>query len=82
MPPHTTKRRATTYLETKKQNCQKIAPCGSLATKVLKEETFIQVGRKGRDRQLGWTGHAVRQWLEDQAVPHLHAVNLRGTIGE
>ena len=82
MPPHTTKRRATTYLETKKQNCQKIAPCGSLATKVLKEETFIQTSRRGRDGQLAGRVLPARQRLEDQVVPHLCVAKLGRIIGE
>ena len=47
-PPRTTKRRTATNLKTKNdQNCQKIKLYGSLATKKLKEETFIQTGRRG-----------------------------------
>ena len=30
------------------------------------EETFIQTGRRGRDRQLGWRGLEARWWLEDR----------------
>ena len=53
MPPCTTKRRTITNLKTKNnQNYQKIKLCGSLTIKELKE-TFIQTGRRGRDRQLG-----------------------------
>ena len=39
----------------------------------VKEETFTQTGRRGRDRQQGWRGLKARQWLEDWAVPHLCA---------
>ena len=31
----------------------------------VKEETFIQTGRKDRDGQPGWRGHVARQWLVD-----------------
>ena len=34
----------------------------------IKEETFIQTGRRGREGQPGWTGLVERQWLEDQAA--------------
>ena len=30
-----------------------------------KEETFIQTGRRGRDRKVGWRGFPARRWLED-----------------
>ena len=36
----------------------------------VKEETFIQTGTRGRDRQLGQREHAVKWWLVDQVVPH------------
>ena len=57
----------------------------------VQEETFIQTGRRGRDRQPGWRGLMARQqradqvgeqWLADQAVPHLHVGKPGGTTGE
>ena len=83
MPPLTTKRRTKKNLKTKNnQNCQKIELYGSLTTMELKEETFIQTSRRGRDGKWGWRGLVARQWLEDQAVPYLHADKLGGTSGE
>ena len=29
----------------------------------VKEETFIETGRRGRDRKLGQRGHMARHWL-------------------
>ena len=34
----------------------------------VKEETFIQIGRRGGDGQSGWRGCVARQQLEDWAV--------------
>ena len=58
----------------------------------VKEETFIQTSRRGRDGQLGvermlgkaWGGGPgqARRWLVDQVVPHLHADKLVVTTGE
>ena len=31
----------------------------------IKEETFIQTGRRVRDEQLGWRGHTAKWWLVD-----------------
>ena len=82
MPPYTTKRRATTKLKTKtNQNCLKIELYGSLITKV-KEETFIQTGRRSRDKKPGWRKLIASWWLEDWAVPHLPADKPGGTTGE
>ena len=90
MPPCTTKRRKTTNLKTKNnQNCQKIKLWKS-DNQGVKEETFIQTGRKGGDGQTGWSRLATRQWLVDQVrwwltewvVPHLHADKLGGTTRE
>ena len=82
VPPHTTKRR-TTNLKTKKQP---ELPENRIVWKSdnegVKAETFIQTGRRGRDGQLGWKGCTARWWLEDWAVPHLHADKLGGTTGE
>ena len=50
------------------------------ATKI-KEETFIPTSQRSRDGQLGWRLEA-RQWLVQQAIPHLHADNPEGTTGE
>ena len=55
----------------------------------VKEETFIQTGRRGGDRQPGWRGHTARQWLVDRvckatiadwAVPHSCMDKLGGSI--
>ena len=74
------------------QNCQKIKLWKS-DNQGVKEETFIQTGRRGRDRQLGQREHAARWWLEDGAregmrqqlvewaVPHFHVDILEGTTG-
>ena len=57
----------------------------------VKEETFIQMGRRGGDGQPGWKGLTARQWLEYQGgvdevavkvVPCLHVDKLRRTTGE
>ena len=48
----------------------------------VKEEIFIQTGRRGRDGQLGWRGLTARQWLADGAVPHSSADKPGGTTGE
>ena len=86
--PHTTKRRITTNLKTKNhQNCQKIKLHVSPTAKKLKK-TFIQSGRRGRDRKLGQRG---RNKVVDQAgeaaagrqdFPHSQSDKLGGTTGE
>ena len=48
----------------------------------VKEETFFQTGKKGRDGQSGQRGLAARQWLEDQTIPHLYVDKLGGTTGK
>ena len=57
----------------------------------VKEETFIQTGGRGGDRQPGreLAGKAAaggpgwaRQWLVEQVVPHLHADKPGGIAGE
>ena len=64
MPPHTTKRRTTTYLKTKNnQNCQKAEPYGSLTTKELKEKhSFRQVGGMDTGSQGGEDPQQNRIW--------------------
>ena len=66
--PHTTKRRATTYFKTKNnQNCQKIKPYGSLATKELKKKHSsrlvggVEVGSWGKENMR--QGGSWRTWL-------------------
>ena len=51
--PHTTKRKITTNLTTTKkpQNCQKIELYWKSKKQGVKEETFIQTVRRGRDGQ-------------------------------
>ena len=78
VPPHTTKRRTTTNLKTK--NNQKLPENQTVwksNNQGVKEETFIQTGRRRGNRQPVQTGCAARWWtcqarrqLEDQAVPH------------
>ena len=48
----------------------------------IKEETFTQMSRRGRDRQLEWGGLSARRWLARWAVPHLHGDKPGGTTGE
>ena len=50
-------------------------------SKRIKEETFMQTGRKGRDRQLGQRGLMARQQLVDQMVLHLCTDKLGETTG-
>ena len=70
LPPHTTKRRTTTNLKTKNnQNCQN--------NQGVKEETFIQTGRRGGDRQLGQRGCTARQQLKDEVAPHLCVITRK-----
>ena len=83
LSPRTTKRRTTTNLKTKKQlELPENQPLWKSNSQAVKEETFIQTGRKGGDGQLGWRGHMARWWLEDQAVPHLHVDKPGGITGE
>ena len=79
VPPCTIKRGTATNLKTKNsQNCQKILTVWKSDNQGVKEETFIQTGRRGRDELPG----RARQWLEDQVVPHLCADKPGGTSGE
>ena len=56
----------------------------------VKEETFIQTGRRGADGAAGWRGLVARWWLVDpvrrrlveQAVSHSRADKPGGTTGE
>ena len=48
----------------------------------VKEETFIQTGRRGRDRKLGQRGRTARWQLADLAVPHLCTDKLGGITRE
>ena len=47
----------------------------------VKEETFIQTGRRGGDGQLGQRGLTARWQLEDPELPHLRADKPGGTTG-
>ena len=47
-----------------------------------KDETFIQTGRSGGDRQPGQTGLMARRRLVEQVVPHSSADKPGGTTGE
>ena len=74
LPPHTTKRRITN-LQTNKQTKPELPENQAVwksDNQGVKEETFIQTGRRGRDRQTGgedaqqgssWWTRWVRQWL-------------------
>ena len=65
--PHIIKRRIITNLETNNnQNCQKNQTVWKSDTQGDKEQTFIQTGRRGRDRQPGQRGLTAGQWVEDQ----------------
>ena len=48
----------------------------------VKEDTFIQTGRKWGDRQPGQRRLPARWQLAEQAIPHLYADKLGGTTGE
>ena len=48
----------------------------------VKEATYIQTGRRGKDRQPGWRGHAARLRLAHQVVPHSPADKLGETTGD
>ena len=59
MPPHTTKRRTTTNLKTttkKKPELTENQTVWKSENQGVKEETFIQTGRRGGDGQPGWEG--------------------------
>ena len=67
LPPCTTKQRTATHLKTKNnQNWQKIELVWKSNNQGVKEEPFIQTGRRGGDGQPGWRGHEARLQLEDQ----------------
>ena len=62
--PHIIKRRIITILETNNnQICQKNQTVWKSDTQGDKEQTFIQTGRRGRDRQPGQRGYEARWWL-------------------
>ena len=50
--------------------------------KELKKKHFIQIVRRGRDRQPGWRKLMVRWQLVDPVVPHLHVDKLGGATGK
>ena len=73
-PPGTTKRRTKTNLKMKNnRNFQKNQTVWQSANQGVKEETFIQTGRSGGDRQPGWRESTARWQLAGMAVSHLHA---------
>ena len=83
VPPCTTKRRTTTNLEKKISRTARISNCMEKSNNQgVKEETFIQTGRRGRDGQPGWRGLMARWWLAEQVVPHLCVDKLGGVTGE
>ena len=66
VPPRTTKRK-TTNLKTKtNQNCQKNRTVWKSNNQGVKEETFIQTSRRGRDRQPGQSGLAATQLADPE----------------
>ena len=80
LPPHTTKRRATTNLNTKNnQNCQKIKLYGSLTTKELKKKhSFRLVGGAG----WGPGGQGAGWWTRQSHTFTLCPCKPRGTTEE
>ena len=48
----------------------------------VKEKTFIQTGRRGRDGQPEGRGLSARWQLAGRVILHLHADKLGGTTGE
>ena len=50
--------------------------------KGVKEVTFIQTSRRGREGQPGWRGHIAKWQLEDWVVPHSGADKPGGTTRE
>ena len=43
----------------------------------VRKETFTHTSRRGGDGQPGWRGLEARQWLAEQALPHLKADKLK-----
>ena len=83
VPPHTSKRRKTTNLNTRNNhNCQKNKLYMGVGQSRVKEETFIQTGWRGRDGQSRWRGLVAKQRLAEREVPHLRADKPGGTTGE
>ena len=67
VPPRTSKRRKTTNLNTRNNhNCQKNKLYMGVGQSRVKEETFILIGKRGRDGQIGWRGLKARQQLKDR----------------
>ena len=67
LPPHTTKTRTTTNWKSKKQpELPEYWTIWKSDNHHLEEETFIQIGRRSRDRQPRWRGHTPRWNLDDQ----------------
>ena len=82
VPPHTTKRRTTTNLKTKNPELPENQTVWKSDNQGVKEETFIQTSRRGRDGQPGQRGLTARWQLPDQAVPRFHEDKLGETTGE
>ena len=62
MPPLTTKR-TTRNLKTEITDLIENQTIWKSNNHGVKEETFIQAGRRGEDRQWRWRGNTARQWL-------------------
>ena len=69
MPPPTTKRRTTNLKTKNNQNWQIIELYGSLDNQKVKEETFIQTSKRGRDGQPRRRGLVAKWWLVDLGRP-------------
>ena len=84
LPPHTTKRRTTTNF--KKPHTQPELTENRTVWKCdnqgIKEETFIQTGRRSGDGQLGQRRHVATWQMAEWVVPHLHAKKPGGTTRE
>ena len=83
--PHTTKRRTTNLKtknkpETRKQTENRIV--WKYNNQRVKEETFIQTGKRGGHWQSGWRRHMVRRQVAEQTVPHLRADKPGGTTAD
>ena len=65
VPSHTTKRRTTTNLKTKTTRTDRNQTVWKSDNQRVKEETFVQTGRRGGDWKPGQRGRLARQRMED-----------------
>ena len=69
MLPRTTEIRTKTNLKTKEQpELPENQTVWKSDNQGVKEETFIQIGRRDRERQLGQREHGARQWTNASEV--------------